>query len=212
MFAVFGIHDLAMFVIAGLLLNITPGADTLYIVGRSASQGARAGAVAALGIGAGCFVHVSAAALGLSALLSASALGFAIVKYVGAAYLFYLGVTMIFRRARPADPAKALVAEALSRVFWGGFLTNALNPKVALFFLAFLPQFIDPASSSKGLGMLFLGVVFTFNGTLWNLFVAWSSATVSSRFKASPTIATWLNRVCGGLFLYFSLKLVRSNA
>ena len=186
----FGTHDLVMFVIAGLLLNITPGADTLYIVGRSASQGARAGAVAALGIGAGCFVHVSAAALGLSALLSASALGFAIVKYVGAAYLFYLGVSMIFRRSRPANPAKALAPESLSRVFWGGFLTNALNPKVALFFLAFLPQFIDPASPSKGLGMLFLGVVFTFNGTLWNLFVAWSSATVSSRVKASPAIAT----------------------
>ena len=208
----FGTHDLALFVIAGLLLNITPGADTLYIVGRSASQGARAGAVAALGIGAGCFVHVSAAALGLSALLSASALGFAIVKYVGAAYLFYLGVSMIVRRRRPADSAQKLAAEALSRVFWGGFLTNALNPKVALFFLAFLPQFIDPASPNKGLGMLFLGVVFTFNGTLWNLFVAWSSATVSSRFKASPAIATWLNRACGGLFLYFSLKLVRSSA
>ena len=142
----FGTHDLVMFVIAGLLLNITPGADTLYIVGRSASQGPRAGAVAALGISAGCFVHVSAAALGLSALLSASALGFAIVKYVGAAYLFYLGVSMIFRRSRPANPAKALAPESLSRVFWGGFLTNALNPKVALSFLAFLPQFIDPAA------------------------------------------------------------------
>ncbi len=208
----FGTHDLALFIIAGLLLNITPGADTLYIVDRSASQGARAGAVAALGIGAGCFVHVSAAALGLSALLSASALGFAIVKYVGAAYLFYLGVSMIVRHARPTDAAKTLAAEALSRVFWGGFLTNALNPKVALFFLAFLPQFIDAASPSKGLGMLFLGVVFTFNATLWNLFVAWSSATVSSRFKASPAIAAWLNRACGSLFLYFSLKLVRSNA
>ena len=208
----FGTHDLVMFVIAGLLLNITPGADTLYIVGRSASQGARAGAVAALGIGAGCFVHVSAAALGLSALLSTSALGFAIVKYIGAAYLFYLGVSMIVRRSRPTNSAQKLATEALSRVFWGGFLTNALNPKVALFFLAFLPQFIDPASPNKGLGMLFLGVVFTFNGTLWNLFVAWSSATVSSRFKASPVIATWLNRACGGLFLYFSLKLVRSDA
>ena len=208
----FGTHDLALFVVAGLLLNVTPGADTLYILGRSASQGARAGAVAALGIGSGCFVHVSAAALGLSALLSASALGFAIVKYVGAAYLFYLGASMILCRHRRTDGTKRLATEALSRVFWGGFLTNALNPKVALFFLAFLPQFIDPTSPSKGLGMLFLGVVFTFNGTLWNLFVAWSSATVSSHFKASPAIASWLNRACGGLFLYFSLKLVRSNA
>ena len=146
----FGTHDLALFVIAGLLLNITPGADTLYIVGRSASQGARAGAVAALGIGAGCFVHVSAAAFGLSALLSASALGFAIVKYVGAAYLFYLGISMIVRHRRPADPAKALATEALSRVFWGGFLTNALNPKVALFFLAFLPAVHRPGQPEQG--------------------------------------------------------------
>ena len=155
----FGTHDLVMFVIAGLLLNITPGADTLYIVGRSASQGARAGAVAALGIGAGCFVHVSAAALGLSALLSASALGFAIVKYIGAAYLFYLGVSMIVRRSRPAESAQKLAAEALSRVFWGGFLTNALNPKTTLFVVALFTQVISPDTATLtqlGYGLTYL--------------------------------------------------------
>jgi threonine/homoserine/homoserine lactone efflux protein len=204
----FGAQDLLTFIFAGLLLNITPGADTLYIVGRSTAQGVRAGVVAALGIGAGCIVHIVAAAIGLSAILAASSTAFTIVKYLGAAYLAYLGISMLSAQGRMQEVRAKLPAVSLVKVFWQGFLTNVLNPKVALFFLAFLPQFIAPEAQAKWLSMLFLGILFNFNGTLWNLFVAWSSARVSNRLKVSPPVAKWLNRVCGSLFIYFGIKLV----
>src|SRR5271167_2099108 len=138
-----GIHDLWLFVLAGLLLNITPGPDTLYIVGRSSTQGARAGAVAALGIGAGALVHICAAALGLSAILAASATAFNTVKIIGAVYLLYVGIGLIRSAAAIAAPPIATERRlaSLRGIFLQGFLTNVLNPKVALFFLAFLPQF-----------------------------------------------------------------------
>src|SRR5512143_3500681 len=194
-----GIHDLGLFVLAGLLLNVTPGADTLYILARGTTQGARAGAVAALGIGAGCIVHTLAAALGLSAILATSATAFAIVKWIGAAYLVYLGAMLLASRSRPAAPA-ALPPAPLARVFAQGFLTNVLNPKVALFFLAFLPQFIDADAPRKAAAFLFLGAVFDVNGTLWNLLVAWLSATVAGRFSANSMVAAWLRRAAGVAF------------
>jgi threonine/homoserine/homoserine lactone efflux protein len=207
----FGAHDLTTFILAGLLLNITPGADTLYIVGRSTAQGVRAGVVAALGIGAGCIVHIVAAAIGLSAILAASSTAFTVVKYLGAAYLAYLGISMLRAQGKTQEFRSELLEVSLAKVFWQGFLTNVLNPKVALFFLAFLPQFIALEAQAKWLSMLFLGILFDFNGTLWNLFVAWSSARVSNRLKVSIPVAKWLNRVCGSLFIYFGIKLVMSE-
>ena len=138
-----GIHDLALFILSGLLLNITPGADTLYIVGRSTTQGFKSGAMAAFGIGAGCFVHILAAALGLSAILAASATAFTVVKLVGAAYLLYLGISLLRSnaRAQPAEEERR-ASIPLRSIFAQGVMTIVLNPKVALFFLAFLPQFI----------------------------------------------------------------------
>ena len=207
-----GTHDLILFIAAGLLLNVTPGADTLYIVSRSTAQGAGAGAVAALGIGAGCIVHVVAAAAGLSALLAASATAFSTLKYVGAAYLLYLGATMLFASAG-RQPLPAMVpGTSLARVFLGGVLTNVLNPKVALFFLAFLPQFIAPDAQAKWKSMLLLGLVFDLNGTLWNLVVAWSSARLSGRFARRPALSRWLRRLCGGVFVWFCIRLARSEA
>lgn len=210
MHGVLGTTDLAFFIVAGLLLNITPGPDTLYIVGRSASQGWRGGAVAALGIAAGLFVHTFATAVGLSALLAASATAFTVVRWTGAAYLVYVGLSLLF--TRPARPRgqPALEAAALRTVFLQGFLTNLLNPKVALFFLAFLPQFVDPAAPNKGLSFLFLGLIFIFNGTLWNLFVAWSAGRVAGSLKGSGRIALWLNRTVGALFVYTGIRLVTS--
>lgn len=205
-----GIHDFGLFVIAGLLLNITPGPDLMYIVGRSAAQGVKAGAAAALGIGAGCFVHIAAAALGLSAILAASATAFAIVKTIGAAYLVYVGVSLLWSlRAGLAPPTQARreVAPApLRAVFMQGFLTNVLNPKVALFFLAFVPQFIDVHSPSKTLAFLVLGLVFNTNGTIWNLLVAWFAARTIGGLK-STRFATWLNGSIGALFVYLGIKL-----
>jgi threonine/homoserine/homoserine lactone efflux protein len=205
-----GIHDLGLFVVAGLLLNMTPGVDTLYIVGRGATQGFRAGAVAALGIGAGCIVHTLAAALGLSAILATSAAAFMLVKWVGAGYLVYLGVTLLAMRSS-AKAAVAPAPAALSRVFAQGFLTNVLNPKVAVFFLAFLPQFIDGDAPSKALAFLLLGAIFNFNGTLWNLLVAWSASGLGRRLVAGSGAAKWLNRALGGVFVALGVRLALSE-
>jgi threonine/homoserine/homoserine lactone efflux protein len=203
----FGTTDIALFIVSGLLLNITPGPDTLYILGRSASQGWRGGAVAALGIGAGLFVHTFAAAIGLSALLAASATAFAILKWVGAAYLVYVGVSLLQARPAPRQPVPAPRAVKMTTVFLQGFLTNVLNPKVALFFLAFLPQFVDPLASNKALAFLFLGFVFIFNGTLWNFFIAWSAARAARRINRSSRSVLWLNRTIGAVFIYLGIRL-----
>jgi threonine/homoserine/homoserine lactone efflux protein len=210
---VFGTHDLWLFVLAGLLLNITPGPDTLYIVGRSSTQGWRAGAVAALGIGTGALVHVCAAALGLSALLAASATAFTAVKFIGAAYLVYVGVSLILSKSstRSSPTAASNRQTSLRGIFFQGFLTNVLNPKVALFFLAFLPQFVLSDAPSKPLAFLFLGVIFDFNGTLWNLFVAWSTARISSRLATGNLFKKWFNRCVGGLFVCVGLRLALAH-
>lgn len=208
-----GIHDFALFIVAGLLLNITPGADMLYIAGRAGTQGFRAGALAALGIGAGCFVHILAAALGVSAILAASATAFTVVKLIGAAYLVYLGISLLRSTVRPQrQAAVALPLSTGSRIFWQGFLTNALNPKVALFFLAFLPQFIAVDAPAKPLAMLFLGLVFDVNGTLCNVLFAWLAANAAHRFKRNAAIGVWLNRTVGALFIYFGVKLALDRA
>jgi len=202
-----GTHDLALFVLSGLLLNLTPGPDTLYIVGRSATQGWRAGSVAALGICAGIFVHIAAAAAGLSALLAASSSAFMVVKIAGAAYLVYVGISLFRKPVATVAAAPAPSSALLRTVFVQGFLTNVLNPKVALFFLAFLPQFVQAEAPSKAAAFLFLGLIFNLNGTLWNLVVAWSSARVGSGLTGNTRFARWFNRCVGGLFVWLGLRL-----
>ena len=203
-----GIHDLALFVGAGLLLNITPGADMLYVAGHAAGGGRRAGLLAALGIGAGCLVHVALAALGLSAVLAASDLAFTVVKWLGAAYLVWMGIGMLRSRAATPAGAAAPPAPASARaIFLQGFLTNALNPKVALFFLAFVPQFIAPDAPSKPLAFLVLGLVFDFNGMLWCHALALSTAFASRRLQPGAAIGRWLNRAMGGLFVALGVRL-----
>jgi threonine/homoserine/homoserine lactone efflux protein len=208
-----GTHDLWLFVLSGLLLNITPGPDTLYIIGRSSTQGWRAGAVAALGIGAGTLVHICAAALGLSAILAASATAFTVVKFIGAAYLLYVGIVLI-RSANSvqASPSTVVPRSATIRgIFIQGFLTNVLNPKVALFFLAFLPQFVDPEAHSKPLAFLFLGAIFDVNGTMWNLLVAWSTARLSGSLAPNAAFKRWFNRCVGGVFVFIGIRLALAH-
>src|SRR3954463_15996355 len=201
-----GVHDLALFVFAGLLLNISPGPDTLYIAGRSATQGFRAGAVAALGIFGGCFVHIAAAAIGLSALIMASAEAFLLVKLAGAAYLFYVGCTMLLSRTTGGEAGPRLVPARLSTVFWQGCLTNALNPKVALFFLAFLPQFIAADAPHKGLAFVALGVIFNVNSVSWNLFVAWSAHRMAGGVRRGRA-ALWGDRSIRAMFVAMGARL-----
>lgn len=203
-----GIHDLPLFVVSGLLLNVTPGADSLYIATRSVSQGWRAGMLAALGIGAGCCVHILAAALGLSALLAASAAAFTVVKIVGGLYLLYVGISLI--RSSSSAVSSTVVSSApaaLRKIFMQGFLTNVLNPKVALFFLAFVPQFIEPSATNKAAAFLVLGAIFNFNGTLWCLFLAWAAARFRGRLT-NNSIAKWLSRAVGGVFVFLGCRLV----
>jgi threonine/homoserine/homoserine lactone efflux protein len=208
-----GIHDFWLFILSGLLLNITPGPDTVYIVGRGVQMGWRGGAIAALGISAGCLVHVFAAAIGLSTLLATSAAAFTAVKLIGAAYLLYMGVRMIL--ARPGGHAADAVAVpplTFWQVFWQGVLTNALNPKVALFFLAFLPQFVDAQAPGKALAFITLGLVFIFNGTLWNLGTAAFSARAAGRMRQSRWLLLWINRALGGMFVALGVRMAMLEA
>lgn len=208
-----GIHDLWLFILSGLLLNVTPGPDTAYIIGRSLQLGWRGGAAAAMGISIGCLVHVFGAAIGLSALLMTSAAAFTVLKWAGAAYLLYTGVQMLLSRERPlAEAALAGNETSLARVFWQGALTNALNPKVALFFLAFLPQFVAVESSHKTLAFLALGLIFITGGTLWCLGVAAFAARAAGRIRRSVGGMAWINRALGGLFVYLGIRVAMLEA
>src|ERR1700730_10100149 len=154
----FGIHDFGLFLIAGILLNLTPGPDTVYILGRRIAQGREAGIASGLGISLCRIFHTCAVALGLSAILAPSALAFCTIKLLGGAYLIFLGAKMILdRRKQLSLPANFRRRTTLA-AFRQGILTNILNPKVALFFLAFLPQFIDPASNMKIAAFITLGL------------------------------------------------------
>ena len=204
-----GTQHLWLFIVSGLLLNITPGPDSLFIMARSATQGWRAGFVACWGVGSGVFVHVFAAALGLSALLATSATAFAVVKVMGAAYLVWIGLGMLRAKAGGAadvvDAAPRVIA--YRDIFRQGFLTNVLNPKVALFFLAFVPQFIAPDAPSKPLAFIVLGTIFDINGMLWCHALALFTAFASRRLNVGAAVGRWLNRTMGAVFVALGAKL-----
>ena len=208
----FGIHDLTLFILSGLLLNITPGQDVAYIVSTGAARGWKAGAMAALGVNTGCLVHVTAAALGLSAILATSATAFTVVKFVGAAYLVWIGIAMWREKnGNGHDDADRPREKSLRAVYSKGFLTNALNPKVALFFLAFLPQFVAVDSAHKPLALLTLGVIFTFNGMFVNLAYAFAAARTAALFNGGGRYKTWIKRAAGTLFLGMGVRLAMAD-
>jgi threonine/homoserine/homoserine lactone efflux protein len=216
-FAELPVHHLALFAAAALAVNLTPGPDMLFVVGTGATRGRRAGVMAALGVGAGCLMHVALAAVGLSAVLAASALAFSVVKWVGAAYLVGMGLSMWRSRGGPATTVDAGTgANAGGRsVFWQGAITNALNPKVALFFLAFLPQFIAPGANGQALAFVALGLLFNIGGTVVNIVVALLAASISQRLAArgagSSAIGLWLQRAVGALFIGLGVRLALST-
>lgn len=203
----FGIHDFGLFLAAGILLNLTPGPDTVYILGRSIAQGREAGIASALGISVGSIFHTCAAALGLSAILATSSLAFATIKLLGGAYLIFLGLKMILERSGQLSLPSSFHRRTTAAAFRQGVLTNVLNPKVALFSLAFLPQFIDPASSTKVFAFLFLGLTFVTTGTIWCLILARFASAFSKRLRTSETVAQWLNRTAGALFVFLGVRL-----
>lgn len=205
-----GTQNLLVFLAAGVLLNLTPGQDTIYILTRSISQGRRAGVLSVLGITSGSVVHTLAAAFGLSAILATSARVFAAMRVLGAAYLVYLGLRMLLRRPPRDERIDDLAGEDAWSIYRAGFLTNLLNPKVALFFLAFLPQFVSPLAGSRIGAFLFLGGLFITTGTIWCLVLAWSGAAMSARLRRPGTRST-LQRVTGIVFVGTGIKLAATR-
>jgi threonine/homoserine/homoserine lactone efflux protein len=203
-------HDLPLFILAGILLNLTPGPDMAFFGSRAASQGFKSGLAAFMGVCAGCLVHTFAAALGLSAILMTSAEAFLVVKLIGAAYLIWVGIGMLREKSSSALKLDGSMAPISHRkVFMQGFWTNTLNPKVALFFLAFLPQFIDAGTADRALAFVILGFIFILNSMVTMIPLIWFFARMGERARVhgSSAIATWLNRTCGALFVGVGIKL-----
>ncbi len=208
-------QDLAVFAAAVLVLNATPGVDFLLTVGRTLQGGARAGAAAALGVSTGCVVHALAAAFGLAAMLALHPGGLRLIQWAGAAYLAWLGVGMIRAAGRAGTPGGFAVAPAAgARSAWDdyrrGVLTNVLNPKVALFFLAFLPQFVPARSPHPTASFLLLGLWFVVQGTLF-LLVLVALAARLRRLPVRPGLRRALGLLGGGLFVALALRLVRER-
>jgi threonine/homoserine/homoserine lactone efflux protein len=185
---------------ASLALIIVPGPAVLYIVARSVEQGRAAGLVSVLGIETGGLVHVAAAVIGLSALVASSAVGFSVVKYAGAAYLIVLGIRKLRERDQPTEVA-ATVPISLARTYFQGMVVNVLNPKTALFFLAFLPQFVDPERGQVGLQTLVLGLLFIAIATFSDGMYAMVAASISARLRVSARFSRRQRYVSGAVYL-----------
>lgn len=208
-----GIVNFGLFAAAVLLLNVTPGPDTAYIVGRSLAQGRTAGLVSALGISAGCCVHALALAVGLSALLQASAAAFTAIKLAGGIYLAWLGLRMLLARPPAAQESAAQApARSLSTIFLQALATNVLNPKVILFFLAFIPQFVRAEAAHKSLGFLLLGLALALISLAWNSVTAMLAGTLARRASRSPQLRLWLERTVGASFIALGARLALSRS
>lgn len=168
-----GIIHFETFLLTGILLNLTPGNDTIFILTKSIGQGKKAGIISAFGIGTGSIIHTILAAVGLSIIIAKSILLFSIIKYAGAAYLFYIGFKMLTEKSQlNTDTATGNKSTNYLKIYRDAIFTNVLNPKVALFFIAFLPQFIDPTIKNAFLPFITLGITFITTGTIWCLILA----------------------------------------
>ena len=201
-----------LFLIAALALLITPGPAVLYVITRSIDQGRTAGLISAFGIFAGTLCHVAAAALGLSALLMSSALAFQSVKYLGAAYLIYLGIRKFLAQDNAQQTETVPPKEKLSASFRQGVIVNLLNPKTALFFLAFLPQFVNVRRGSVGIQVLVLGTIFACMGFMTDSSWGLLAGTVANRLKANLRFARMQNYFSGGVYLGLGLATAFSGS
>ena len=202
-----GILNFETFLLAGILLNLTPGNDTIFILTKSIAHGKKAGIISALGIGTGNIVHTTIAALGLSIVISKSPLLFNIIKYAGAAYLIYMGIKMLIDKSQlGTDPSNNNESNYL-RIYRDGIVTNVLNPKVSLFYLAFLPQFIDPSAVNTVLPFLILGFTFVTTGTIWCLTLATFSSAIFAGLKNNKRMSVYINRICGLTLVGLGVKV-----
>jgi threonine/homoserine/homoserine lactone efflux protein len=195
------------FVIAGLALNIVPGADMTFVIASAARGGRRDGVIAALGIGAGTLVHISAAVLGLSAILASSATAFSVIKWVGAAYLLYIALSLVIS-GKEREETEAAPRRSGWQLFRAAMLVNVLNPKVALFFLAFLPQFVDAKAGVPALQILCLGLWFDFAGTAVNAIIAVIAAGAASRLRGLSSVSSGARYLAATLMGALALRLV----
>lgn len=201
-----GIQHFGAFLLACIALALTPGLDTFYILARSGREGRAVGTAAVMGINAGCLVHTAAAVLGISAILMTSALAFAALKYLGAAYLVWVGLRMLLAKQHARQPTVTR-GRGLGAAFRQGMLTNVLNPKVALFFLAFLPQFVSMQSPHPQFGLAVLGLSFIGVGMAWSMVLAMLGGQVHRCLEGRPQLGQWMDRACGMVLLGFGIRL-----
>lgn len=197
-----------LFLGVSLLINISPGPDMLYTAARSLSQGTKAGVFSALGIFAGCFFHIGAAVFGLSAILAESAFWFGVIKYAGAAYLIFLGLKSLLGKRTVKTEIELIPPSRYSHIFFQGLLTNVLNPKVAVFFLSFLPQFIDPASPQVRQQILFFGAWFATQGTLILVMVAFLTGYFSKMLGKSRSFWKWQDKITGLILIALGIRML----
>jgi len=205
------IHNYLIFIFASFILCIVPGPDMAYLLSRSIAQGKRAGIMAAFGINAGAYVHLFAAVIGLSAILATSSLAFTIVKWIGAIYLIYIGIQAILSNTQISLNSGARNKQSNATIFWQGFLSDVLNPKVAIFFLAFLPQFVQENSTNTTFQLLILGVTVNIIGITVNLILVYYSAMVTNKMRSSNRISNWLNKLMGSMFVLLGIKLANEK-
>src|SRR5918992_5154679 len=198
---------LLAFAIASVVLILTPGPDQLYISARAVGQGKEAGVVAALGICAGCVFHTLAAALGVAAIVAAMPLALDVIRYAGAAYLLWLGIRLLRAAGSDDEATPKPPPAALASIFWQGVATNLLNPKILLFFLAFLPQFVDAGTTSPALRMIALGTIFNIVGTAYNVVVAHASGAAGAWMRQRPRLRKFQDRLTGSVFIALAARL-----
>ena len=206
-----GIQNFITFLVTAMFFVMTPGIDTLFILNKSISQGKKSGIYATLGINTGVLTHTFFAALGLSVLIAKSALVFTIIQFVGAAYLIYLGVFKLIKKSDfLTEETSVQKSKNTKNDFWTGFFTNSLNPKVALFFLAFFPQFINPSQIENPIPFILLGVTFALIGVIWYMSLSIFASVFSEKIKNNPKAGIWINKCSGIAFIILGLKIALS--
>lgn len=202
------LHSYLVFVLAAVALVLVPGPDMMYMLGRCLAQGRRAGILSAIGFNLGSYVHLTAAVLGLSAILATSAMAFTVVKWIGAAYLIYLGLSALWSEQGPlAIDADATGGRRGRTILWQAFLSDLLNPKVALFFLALLPQFVDRNAAHPTLQIILLGVTVNAIGLPTNIAIACCAARITRGLRHNGSTTLWLRRGLGMLFVGLGLRI-----
>lgn len=203
-----GIENLGAFILAAIVVVITPGVDTVMVLTRSISKGKNAGLYSALGVSLGLLVHTCAATFGLSQILSKSAVAFSIVKYLGVTYLIYLGYKSFTSKSKPIEmkPAEMKVT-GMKKIFFTALLSDVLNPKIALFFLAFLPQFINSNQINNPIPYLMLGLILFIITLIWCSFLALTGSNVARLFNKNKNMERWMNKTTGVIFILLGLKI-----